>query len=133
MKTEEHIKFWIESAAHDLDAAESLYAAAKYDWCLFLGHLVLEKTLKAALVSRQSEIIPPKTHNLVMLAEKSFIDLSEDQKIFLDEVNDFNLSIRYPDYKNAFYFQCSKEYATEKFKKIKDIYQWLKSRIASEA
>jgi len=53
------------------------------------------------------------------------------QKVFLSEVNDFNLEIRYPDYKKAFYIHCTKEYATEKFNKIKDTYQWLKSRIAS--
>jgi len=61
VKSEEHIQFRIESAAHDLDTAESLFAAGKYDWCLFLGHLVLEKTLKAILAKKQSEKIPPKT------------------------------------------------------------------------
>jgi HEPN domain-containing protein len=34
MKSEEHIQFWLEGAAHDLDAAESLFAAGKHDWCL---------------------------------------------------------------------------------------------------
>lgn len=87
MKSEEHIQFWIESAAHDLDAAESLFAAGKYDWCLFLGHLVLEKTLKAILAKKQSEKIPPKTHNLVKLAEKSSLELTDDQKLIRREVN----------------------------------------------
>ena len=133
MKPEEHIQFWLEGAAHDLDAAESLFAAGKYDWCLFLGHLVLEKTLKAIWVQKQSEKIPPKTHNLVKLAEKSALELTDDQKIFLDEANDFNLEIRYPDYKKAFYLHCSREYTMESFNKIKEIYQWLRSRITSKA
>ena len=133
MKSEEHIQFWLESAAHDLDAAESLFATGKYDWCLFLGHLVLEKTLKAILARKQSEKMPPKTHNLVKLAEKSLLELTDNQKIFLDEVNDFNLEIRYPDYKKAFYLHCTREYTTEYFNKIKEFYQWLRSRITSEA
>lgn len=133
MKSEEHIQFWLDGAAHDLDAAESLFAAGKYDWCLFLGHLVLEKTLKAILVQKQSEKIPLKTHNLVKLAEKSSLELTDAQKTFLDEVNDFNLEIRYPDYKKAFYLHCSREYTTEYFNKIKEIYQWLRSRITSKA
>ncbi len=132
MKSEEHIQFWLEGAAHDLDAAESLFAAGKYDWCLFLGHLVLEKTLKAILIQKQSEKIPPKTHNLVKLAEKSSLELTDDQKVFLDEVNDFNLEIRYPDYKKAFDLHCSMEYTTEQFGKIKETYQWLRSRITSK-
>lgn len=59
------------------------------------------------------------------------LELTDDQKVFLAEVNDFNLEIRYPDYKKAFYIHCTKAYATEKFDKIKDTYRWLKSRIAS--
>jgi HEPN domain-containing protein len=35
MKIDEHIKYWLNSADHDLDAAESLFAAGKFDWCLF--------------------------------------------------------------------------------------------------
>jgi hypothetical protein len=91
------------------------------------------KFIDSALVTKQSEKIPPKTHNLVKLAEKSFLELTDDQKIFLDEVNDFNLEIRYPDYKKAFYLQCSRGYTTEYFNKIKEFYQWLRSRITSEA
>jgi len=33
----------------------------------------------------------------------SALELTEEQKYFLDEVNDFNLEIRYPDYKFEFY------------------------------
>jgi HEPN domain-containing protein len=36
VKIEEHIEFWREGAEHDLETAESLFAAEKYDWCLFL-------------------------------------------------------------------------------------------------
>jgi hypothetical protein len=32
MKIKEHIQYWVESAEHDLDSAESLFAAGKYDW-----------------------------------------------------------------------------------------------------
>ena len=30
------IDYWIESAKHDLDVAETLFQNEKYDWCLFL-------------------------------------------------------------------------------------------------
>jgi len=49
MKIDEHLKYWLNSADHHLDTAESLLSAGKYDWCLFLGHLVLEKGLKLFL------------------------------------------------------------------------------------
>ena len=132
MKREEHIDYWLSSADHDLDTAESLFAAEKFDWCLFLGHLVLEKALKALYVRDNDNRLPPKTHNLVKLAEKTTISLSLEQKIFFDEVNDFNIETRYPEYKQNFYERCTTEYTGNYFKKIKEQYRWLKSLIESE-
>ena len=129
MKIDEHISYWISSADHDLDTAESLFAAEKFDWCLFLGHLVLEKALKALYVRDNENKLPPKTHNLVKLAEKTTMSLTMEQKIFLDEVNDFNIETRYPDYKNEFYDRCTKKYAEEYFEKIKEQYKWIKSSL----
>ena len=40
MTKEEHIRYWLESARHDLETAESMFQSGKYDWCLFIGHLV---------------------------------------------------------------------------------------------
>ena len=60
MEIEEHIRFWLDGADHDLDAAESLFAAEKFDWCLFLGHLVLEKALKAMYVRDNNSQMPPR-------------------------------------------------------------------------
>jgi HEPN domain-containing protein len=128
MKKEEHINYWLKSAEHDLEVAETLFQNQKYDWCLFIAHLVLEKTLKAHFVKQYNKL-PPKIHNLVRLAEMSNLELTEEQKIFLDEVNDFNLEIRYPDYKFEFYKKCTKEFTKQYFGKIKEFYQWLLSQI----
>ena len=40
-----HVAYWVDSADHDLEVAESLFKNEKYDWCLFIAHLVLEKML----------------------------------------------------------------------------------------
>ncbi len=129
MTKDEHIDYWLKSAKHDLKAAKSLFKSMRYDWCLFIGHLVLEKTLKAIFVHQNENKIPPKTHNLVKLAELSSLNLTDEQKIFLDEVNDFNLETRYPDYKHEFYDRCTKEYTDRYFSKIKEYYKWLKSQL----
>jgi len=97
MKIEDHIKYWLDSADNDLDAAKSLFLSEKYDWCLFIGHLVLEKILKAFYVLNNKNEIPPKTHNLLKIAEAVDINLSKEQIVFLDEINDFNLEVRYPE------------------------------------
>lgn len=46
MDIKQTITYWLESAAHDLKVAETLFKNEQYDWCLFIGHLVLEKVLK---------------------------------------------------------------------------------------
>ena len=126
MTKEEHIKYWLESARHDLDTAESMLEAGKYDWCLFIGHLVLEKTLKAVFVDRNDNSMPPRIHNLVRLSDISEIALNDQQRLLLDKVTDFNLQTRYPDYKLDFYERCTVEYSNEYFCKIKEIQAWIK-------
>jgi len=78
MKIEDHIKYWLDFADNDLDAAKSLFSSGKYDWCLFVGHLVLEKILKAFYVLKNKNEIPPKTHNLLKITDSTDIELSKE-------------------------------------------------------
>jgi len=129
MDVKDHIKFWLDAAEHDWEAAKSLFAAGKYDWCLFVSHLVLEKTLKALFIQINDNQLPPKTHNLIKLARHTNIKLTKEQEIFLDEVNDFNLEARYPQYKNEFYKKCTREFSEDYFCKIGEMVKWLRSQI----
>jgi HEPN domain-containing protein len=129
MTKEQHIKYWIESAENDLNAATNLLASNNYDWALFLGHLVLEKALKAVYVYNNTELVPPKTHNLIKLKELCGISLEKDHERFLVEANKFHIEARYPSIKQEFYKICTKDYAEKKFKKITEIFQWIKSQM----
>ena len=129
MTQDEHIKYWLDSAQHDFDTLNTLFQSGKYDWSLFIGHIVLEKVLKAVYVRNNENRIPPKVHNLVRLAELSQINIDDDQKFLLDGINDFNIEVRYPEYKNEFYKICTKEFAEEKINQINKLYKWLKSQI----
>ena len=133
MNVQEHVAYWLASAENDLDAAHQLFLSAKYDWCLFISHLVVEKTLKAYFVYQNDNKIPPKTHNLLKLAELSDLGLSEEQKLLLDEVNDFNIEVRYPEYRREFYKLCTREFAEDYFRKIKEFTAWLTSQIIFNA
>lgn len=128
MDKKQRIEYWLNSAAHDLDVAETLFQNAKNDWCLFIGHLLIEKVLKAFYV-RDIDESPPWIHNLIRLAEKTTLTLFDEQKQLLGEINRFNIEVRYPDYKHTFYKLCTKEFTEEYFTKIKDMYQWLLSQM----
>lgn len=129
MDRQRQIDYWLDSAVHDLEAAESLYSAGKYDWCLFLGHLVLEKALKAAYVRKHEDVLPPRTHNLVRLIQETSIPADEEMLLWLDLVTDFHLEVRYPDYKNEFYKQCTQKFANSQLLKIKEFFSCIKSHL----
>lgn len=128
MEVKKYIEYWLSSAAHDLDVAETLFQNKKYDWCLFIGHLVIEKVLKAFYV-RDNQKSPPWIHNLVRLAEHTKLPLTDVQRQFLADVNDFSIEARYPDIKQKFYQMCTGEFTEEQFSKIKEMYQWLLSQM----
>ncbi len=127
MDTKQNIDYWLKSAAHDLEVAETLFQSKKYDWCLFISHLVLEKTLKAFYV-RDNNDNAPLSHNLVRLVEQTKLNCSESQLQFLADVNRFNIESRYPDIKFQFQKLCTAEFTAEQFSKIKEMYQWLLSQ-----
>ena len=108
------IEYWKSSANHDIGTAEALFYAEKYDWCLYIGHIVLEKSIKAIYVKNR-EATPPKSHKLDYLADEAKILLPQDKLDYLKIVNQFNLEARYPDYKQSFYDLCTKEFTTEHF------------------
>lgn len=120
------MNFWLEGSDIDYDTMNMLFTNGKYTWSLFVGHLVLEKLLKAVYVKYNPDnLYAPKSHDLYYLASKSGIEVSDENKIILDEISDFNLACRYGDYKNKFYDICNKEYAKYYINKINYIRNWL--------
>lgn len=129
MTKQDHINYWLTTAEHDLEVAESLFSSAKYDYCLFISHLVIEKVLKAFWVRDNEGNIPPKIHNLPKLISQTKLSLTYEQSDFLRVINNFNMETRYPDEKLKFYKQCNQEFATVYFDQIKDLYKWLLTQV----
>ncbi|MFC2130908.1 HEPN domain-containing protein [Bacteroidota bacterium] len=123
----EHIKFWLDSAEDDLESATINYESNRYNWCLFIGHLALEKALKANFVRVNENKVPPKIHDLIKLSALSNIELDEETKQFFYILNKFNLEARYPEYKSDMSKIATKEFTSETFNKIKEKFKWLKS------
>ncbi len=64
MKKGEIITYWIKISDKDYKTMNNLFKSGDYHWALFLGHLVIEKLLKAYFVKKVSSY-PPYTHNLL--------------------------------------------------------------------
>ena len=124
MKKDEIVKYWLDSSDIDFKAMDSLFNNGHYVWTLFVGHLVIEKLLKAYFV-KVVDNNAPQIHHLLQIAERSGLSLSDSQKDFLLEVTTFNLKARYPDYKQRFYKKATKSFAEEYMNKIKEFRTWL--------
>jgi HEPN domain-containing protein len=126
MTKEELIAYWYDSAERDFQTMDHLFISKDYHWSLFIGHLLIEKLLKAIFVKNNDlSINPPKTHDLLVIADKAKVNTSENQKDILDMITTFNISARYPDFKQNFYHKCTEEFTTSMIDKIKEMRLWL--------
>ena len=119
---EKVVKYWQTIAKRDYETMLYLFKGKRYAESLFFGHIILEKILKG-LVVEETKNEAPYIHNLTKLAELAECDLTEEEMNLLDEVNDFNIRARYPEYKLQFYKQCDKEYTKKYFDEIIKLYQ----------
>ncbi len=122
------ITYWIESSDDDFDTMMVMYQAKRYNWSLFIGHLMIEKLLKAYFVHVKLDY-PPFIHNLLRLAEKSQLELTMDRKEQLITITAFNINTRYDDYKMTFKNQCTEEYTKEWINKLIELRKWIKKLI----
>ena len=124
------MNYWIESSDEDYNVMLDLKEKNRNTYCLFFGQMVIEKLLKA-LYAKNNKGAPyaPKTHDLLYLAEKLNIELTEEQEVTLNEITTFNLSTRYDDYKRAFYDKCTDEYTEEQIKKIEEVKAWIETML----
>lgn len=128
MTKEELIQFWLESSEENYKSMLNMFASGEYVWALFVGHLCIEKLLKACYV-KYVENITPRIHDLYKLAVKCGLAMTEEQKDALQYVTLFNIETRYEDDKREFYKKCSKEFAETNIEKIKELRRWLLEKI----
>lgn len=133
MVKKDKISYWIELSDYDLETASAMLKSTRYLYVGFMCHQTIEKALKGYYASRHNEI-PPFTHNLAYLIEKSMLndELSEDQKAFVDELEPLNIEARYPEYKERLLMQLTKNKCRELIDKTTDLQQWIKKKLSEK-
>lgn len=127
MSKEETINYWVESAKRDREAATDLFKSGHYNWSLFLWQLVLEKLLKAKLISVDKDIVI--THDLIHLSKLIGLELTKEQQLDFETISRFNIEARYEDYKQEFYKMATKDFAKGWIIKCEEYYRWLQKQI----
>jgi len=109
-----------------------LFETGDYHWSLFIAHLVIEKLMKALYTKVNEEYQHvPRSHDLLYLAEKAGLELTEGIKKNLAVITSFNIQARYPDYQKAFYKKCTADYCGDRLKDIEEVRLWLKELLST--
>lgn len=123
------MEYWFESADEDYDTMLYMKAGKKNTWCLFMGHLVIEKLLKGLYAKNNpNDPVAPKIHNLILLSQKANLEVPIEIREKIQIINTFNISARYDDYKRSFDEKCTDDYTSEQVKNIEEVRKWLKEQ-----
>ncbi|WP_146682083.1 HEPN domain-containing protein [Limihaloglobus sulfuriphilus] len=85
----------------------------------------MEKAIKAH-VTRKTQQVPPRIHNLIRLAGTAEIILDEKQIDFLREFGVYQLEGRYPDSEQIV---LNESFAESELNKVKEMSEWLISQL----
>jgi len=121
MTKHDHIKHWLTTAEEDLITMNLLYKEGRYTHSLFFGHLYIEKICKALWIKNNISNTPPYIHNLLKLLYGIESGLTDDQLIFLEQLNEYQLSGRYPNYTDTLKKRTSRELTMLYINKINEI------------
>jgi HEPN domain-containing protein len=119
------IKYWIEGSDEDFETMNTMFISKRFSWSLFIGHLMMEKLLKAYFVKVNSDY-PPYIHNLLRLAEKTDLEISDERRKQLITISAFNINARYDDYKMSFKTMCTPEFTNEWINNLTELRSWIK-------
>ena len=118
----EDVAEWLQVADHDIRGAESLLRDGLWPGAAYFCQQAAEKLLKAAVTEREME--PPKTHDLVELADLAGIELTDEQRTFLTRLSDHAVRSRYP---GAEYNEAE---VRELFVETKRFFEWLRAKLS---
>jgi len=119
---------WIKSSDDNFNEMLDFHKIGRNNWSLFIGHLCIEKLLKAYHIKIHHKHAA-NLHNLIRIAELTDLELTKEQKADFAMITTFNISARYDDYKQNFYKKCTPEFTELWIEKIKSYRLWIKELI----
>jgi HEPN domain-containing protein len=124
------VEYWINTADYDIITAEAMQETKRFLYVGFMCHLVIEKILKAHFV-KVHKTIPPYSHNLQYLAEKSdlFNELPDNYKDFLDSLQPMSIRARYPAARDELFKLLTEERCKKLIIETKEVMQWIKNKL----
>lgn len=111
---------WLKQSDYDFNTAKDMFKAGRYIYTVYMCHLAVEKALKS-LVTIATEKAPPRTHNLILLANLASTNLNKEQIQFIAEINTASITTRYPEELAKSLITFNRDIAMEYLKKTEDV------------
>ncbi len=128
MTKEDLIAYWLESAEANGKSMHNMFANGEYVWSLFVGHLCIEKLLKAYYV-KNVDGMAPRIHDLYKLAVRCKLEMEEEKMDALQYVSLFNVEARYEDHQREFYKKCTRKFTEKNIIVIEGLRKWMLGKI----
>ena len=122
---QKQIDYWRAGASEDWQVAKELIDLGRTRHGLFFAHLALEKMLKAH-VCRSTRDLAPRIHPLLRLAERTDLDLSDEQLIFLARFDRYQIEGRYP---NVLPPAPDIDTARQELRQAREVFEWLSQQL----
>ena len=124
----EDVEYWKGLARYDLETADAMLESGRYLYVLFTCQQAVEKMLKALVVGATGRL-PPRTHNLLRLAETAHLALSDSQGDFLARLGTFYIEARYPTETATVSRTISRKVAVAYLEETRGMFEWLRAQL----
>jgi len=122
---------WLERVEYDIDTADSMLAARRYIYAVFMCQQALEKSFKALMAFKGMDILP--IHNLRRLAEVVGVveEISPTDFRKIDFLSQYYLNARYKEDIEELSLQVTADVAKDYVAFSKEKIEWLSRKIKS--
>ena len=96
MTQEERVRHWVDTAAHNWEATQTLVATSRRP-ALVLAHWTLEKLSKALWVQQHANAMPPTTDDVTVLLAATSFSLNTAQTTFAQQLKAYHDDELEPD------------------------------------
>ena len=129
--TGKDIKSWVGASRYDLETARALLESRRYLYVLFMCQQSLEKLLKAHVMARTVEF-PPRIHSLVRLAELATLNVSKEERGFLERLSLYYIQSRYPPDIQNLARKVSRSLAVEHLAQTESLWKRLRRQLGQK-
>ena len=124
------VNYWLELSDYDYETAKAMLNSKRFLYVGFMCHQTIEKIFKAYFTHKKKETAP-YSHSLSYIAKKGdfYIEFSEDQKNFIDQIEPLNIEARYPSHKERLLKSLNENKCQEILDKTNELQIWIKMKL----